>query len=77
MTKNLIKKSIYKQGFTLVELSIVIIIIGFLIAGVSAGISLIKTTQLNSGITDYQQFQLAYTSFVDRYKAVSGDMINY
>ena len=30
------------QGFTLVELSIVIIIIGFLIAGISAGQSLVK-----------------------------------
>jgi prepilin-type N-terminal cleavage/methylation domain-containing protein len=64
------------RGFTLVELSIVIIIIGFLIAGVTAGKSLINAAQLSSIISDYQQFQLAYTGFVDRYRAVPGDMIN-
>lgn len=40
-----------RLGFTLVELSIVIIIIGFLIAGVSAGSSLIKQAETNAVIT--------------------------
>ncbi len=73
MTNNKIRET---EGFTLVELSIVIIIIGFLIAGISGGTSLIKAAQLNSIITDLQQFQLAYQGFVDHYGGVPGDITN-
>ena len=64
------------QGFTLVELSIVIIIIGFLIAGIAAGTSLIKQAELNSVVTDLQNYQTAYNNFILRYNAVPGDMRN-
>ncbi len=64
------------QGFTLVELSIVIIIIGFLIAGVSAGQSLIRQAALNSVITDFQMYQTAYNNFVGRYGEIPGDMVD-
>jgi len=64
------------QGFTLVELSIVIIIIGFLIAGISAGTSLIKQAEVNSVITDLQSYQTSYNNFVLRYGAIPGDMKN-
>jgi prepilin-type N-terminal cleavage/methylation domain-containing protein len=63
-------------GFTLVELSIVIIIIGFLIAGISAGSSLIRQAELNSVITDFQNFKTAYNGFDLQYNAVPGDMPN-
>ena len=64
------------EGFTLVELSIVIIIIGFLIAGIAAGTSLVKQAALNSVVTDMNGFQAAYNTFVIRYRAVPGDMVN-
>ena len=70
------KQMIKSPGFTLVELSIVIIIIGFLIAGISAGSSLIKQAALNSVVSDMQGFQTAYSSFFLRYNAVPGDMKN-
>lgn len=60
-------------GFTLVELSIVIIIIGLLIAGIAGGASLIKQTQLNSIITDIQNFTMAHKSFKAKYGAIAGD----
>ena len=62
------------KGFTLVELSIVIIIIGFLIAGIAAGQSLIKQAKFNSVISDMQGFQASYNNFVSRYGEVPGDM---
>jgi len=65
-----------KKGFTLVELSIVIIIIGFLIAGVAGGQSLIKQAKLSSVITDMQDYKVAYSSFKLRYSKVPGDMKN-
>jgi len=64
------------QGFTLVELSIVIIIIGFLIAGIAAGTSLIKQAEINSVVTDLQGYQTAYNNFILRYSAIPGDMKN-
>ncbi len=70
------KQKARSQGFTLVELSIVIIIIGFLIAGIAAGNSLIKQAALNSIITDLQGYQTAYNSFVQRYSGVPGDIVN-
>ncbi len=64
------------QGFTSVELSIVIIIIGFLIAGIAAGQSLIKQASINAAISDMQNFQTAYNTFLQRYSAIPGDMTN-
>lgn len=62
------------QGFTLVELSIVIIIIGFIIAGIAAGTSLIEQARLNSVVTDLRSNQVAYFTFISKYNAVPGDM---
>jgi prepilin-type N-terminal cleavage/methylation domain-containing protein len=66
-------KKIGTQGFTLVELSIVIIIIGFLIAGIAAGTSLIKQAELNSVVRDFQSYQTAYNNFLGRYSKAPGD----
>jgi len=67
------KKMTGTQGFTLVELSIVIIIIGFLIAGIAAGTSLIKQAELNSIVTDFQGYQTSYNNFLGRYTKAPGD----
>ncbi len=69
-------KTSKKQGFTLVELSIVIIIIGFLIAGVAAGSSLIEQARLNSVVVDFRDYQTAAFTFISKYNAVPGDMSN-
>jgi prepilin-type N-terminal cleavage/methylation domain-containing protein len=44
-----------KSGFTLVELSIVLVIIGLIIGGVVGGISLVKRSQLQAVIAEYKQ----------------------
>ncbi len=64
------------QGFTLVELSIVIIIIGLIIAGVTAGKSLVRQAQLNRIITDVANFRVAYNAFKLQYNTVPGDLPN-
>ncbi len=64
------------NGFTLVELSIVIIIIGFLIAGVSAGTSLIASSKLNATITIERQLEQAIYTFKAAYGFLPGDFPN-
>ena len=61
------------QGFTLVELSIVIIIIGFLIAGISAGTSLMKQASFNTVINEVTNYRAAFNEFMTRYGAIPGD----
>ena len=64
------------QAFTLVELSIVLVILGLLTGGILAGQSLIRAAELRSITTEYQRYQAAIQSFRDRYQALPGDMKN-
>lgn len=60
-------------GFTLIEMSIVIVIIGLLIGGVLVGQSLIRSAELQTVTTDMSQFQTAAKQFQDQYYALPGD----
>jgi prepilin-type N-terminal cleavage/methylation domain-containing protein len=73
MTDKYIKRI---HGFTLVELSIVIIIIGFLIAGISAGTSLIQQSKLTAVINEVTSYKAASNSFYIAYGYVPGDFPN-
>ena len=64
------------RAFSLVELSIVLVILGLLVGGVLSGQSLIRAAQLRSVSTDYAKYYAAGKSFRDRYFALPGDMIN-
>ena len=64
------------MGFTLVELSIVIVIIGLIIAGVTSGSSLINSAKLSAQIADLQKYRTAFNAFIMQYNAVPGDMAN-
>jgi prepilin-type N-terminal cleavage/methylation domain-containing protein len=63
-------------GFSLVELSIVLVILGLLAGGVLSGQSLIRAAGLRSVTTDFQRYSTAVMSFRDKYLAVPGDMAN-
>ncbi len=64
------------KGFTLVELSIVIVIVALIIAGVSAGRGLIATARINGQISDLQMYSTAFNAFRGQYNAMAGDMKN-
>lgn len=68
--------SVSKRGFSLVELSIVLVILGLLTGGILAGQSLIRAAELRSVSTQYQQILSAVQSFRDKYMALPGDMRN-
>ncbi|PZP55462.1 MAG: hypothetical protein DI586_06810 [Micavibrio aeruginosavorus] len=61
-------------GFTLVELSIVMIIIGLLIGGVLKGQELISNARIATLVSQAKQVSAAYNTFYDSYRAVPGDM---
>lgn len=64
------------RGFSLVELSIVLVILGLLTGGILAGQSLIKAAELRSVSAEYQRYTAAVHSFRDQYMALPGDMTN-
>ncbi len=66
----------HKRGFSLVELSIVLVILGLLTGGILAGRSLIRASELRSVGTDLGKFQTSVAAFRDRYFALPGDMAN-
>lgn len=65
-----------KSGFSLVELSIVLVILGLLVGGILGGQSLIRAAELRNVQTEYQQFQAAVLMFTQQYQAKPGDMPN-
>jgi prepilin-type N-terminal cleavage/methylation domain-containing protein len=62
-----------ESGFTLIEMSIVLVIIGLLIGGVLKGQELIDSTRLKSVVTQWDAVKAATNGFQDRYNAMPGD----
>lgn len=63
-----------KSAFSLVELSIVLVILGLLVGGVLSGQSLIKASELRAIITEHDRYATAVRSFRDKYLQLPGDM---
>ena len=61
-----------QAGFTLVELAIVMIIIGLLIAGVLKGQALINNARVTSTVAQTKAIEAATTTFKDTYAALAG-----
>lgn len=64
------------QGFSLVELSVVLIILGLLAAGITAGNSLVKGSKLRAVIAEVESFRTAVNAFVVQYDELPGDITN-
>lgn len=65
-----------ERGFSLVELSIVLVILGLLTGGILSGQSLIRAAEIRNVITDTQRYYAAIHAFKDKYFALPGDMTN-
>lgn len=64
------------KGFSLVELSIVLVILGLLTGGILTGQNLIRAAELRSVTTDFNKYQTAVMTFRDKYFYLPGDMPN-
>jgi prepilin-type N-terminal cleavage/methylation domain-containing protein len=63
-----------QKGFTLVELSIVLVIIGLIISSVLVGQDLIRGAEIRSTITQYENFNSAVGTFKGKYGGLPGDV---
>ncbi len=62
------------KGFTLIELSIVLVIIGLIVGGVLVGRDLITSASLRSQIAQIDKIQTAVTTFQGKFGALPGDI---
>lgn len=62
------------EGFTLVELSIVLVIIGLIVGGVLVGQDMIKSAEIRSTIAQVQGYDTAVNVFKDKYSQLPGDI---
>jgi prepilin-type N-terminal cleavage/methylation domain-containing protein len=63
------------KAFTLVELSIVLVIIGLIVGGVVGGQSLIHSARLQSVVQDFSKYTTAVNTYELQYDALPGDHI--
>ena len=68
------KSKQYKTGFTLIEMSIVLVIIGLLTGGILVGKTVLRQARINSIITDSQRYIQAALTFQQKYGALPGDL---
>jgi prepilin-type N-terminal cleavage/methylation domain-containing protein len=62
-----------RNGFTLVEVAIVLVIIGLLLGGVLKGQELITSARVRNLISQQDGVKSAYFGFLDRFRALPGD----
>jgi prepilin-type N-terminal cleavage/methylation domain-containing protein len=62
-----------QSGFTLVELAIVLVIIGLILAAVLKGQEMIANSKVKNVENDLRGVVSAYYAYQDRYKAIPGD----
>src|SRR5947208_13835939 len=62
-----------QQGFTLIEIAIVLVIIGLLLGGVLKGQELITAARVRNLAAQLDGVKIAYLGFQDRYRALPGD----
>lgn len=62
-----------RNAFSLVELSIVLVILGLLTGGILAGQSLIRASELRSVSTEHDRYSSAMYAFRDKYFQLPGD----
>lgn len=60
------KSYMQQKGFTLVELSVVLIIISLIVGGIFKAAELVENSRVDRLINDLQAFQVSYYSYYDR-----------
>jgi prepilin-type N-terminal cleavage/methylation domain-containing protein len=64
------------NGFTLIELSIVLVIIGLIVGGVLVGQDLIRAAGVRATISQIEKYNTAASAFRDKYSCIPGNCAN-
>ncbi len=62
------------RAFTLVEMSIVLVIVGLLVGGVAIGTSVLRNSEMQTVISDYTKYANAFNQFIVQYGSPPGDL---
>jgi type II secretory pathway pseudopilin PulG len=65
-----------QKGFSILELTIVVLIIAALIGAIAGGGELIGASERNRLVGDIQKYSAAYRQFINKYESIPGDMYN-
>jgi prepilin-type N-terminal cleavage/methylation domain-containing protein len=68
--------NISKHGFTLIELSIVLVIIGLIVGGILVGRDLISAAAVRAQISQIERYHTAANTFRTKYAYLPGDIPN-
>jgi len=63
-----------KRGFTLIELSIVLVIVGLIVGGILVGRDLIEAAKIRATVSQIQQYKVAANTFRLKYNGLPGDL---
>lgn len=66
--------STLQRGFTLIEMSIVLVVIGLIVGGILTGRDLIKAAETRATITQVEKYNTAVNTFRGKFNALPGDM---
>jgi prepilin-type N-terminal cleavage/methylation domain-containing protein len=67
-------KRSHNQGFTLIELSIVLVIIGLIVGGILVGQNLIGAAGVRAQVTQIERYNTAANTFREKYGYLPGDI---
>lgn len=70
------KVNFFNKGFSLVELSVALVIIALIVTGAISGMTLIRSAELRAIISEIEEYKVQVDNFKVQYEALPGDLSN-
>jgi len=63
-------------GFTLLEVALVLVIVGFLLGGILRGQEMVTQSRIKNTVGEFNGLSAAHFTYLDRYRGTPGDEVN-